>query len=529
MSESALDEEGQLQDAAVTPIAWEEFLSHIGGVAFPSLDAQPSDGSLDADMAPAAPTGAAQGCPDVLQRRRAQLLQQTVKALAGRNEQARKQYIDMVSRWNKAPRLAPAAAELAKMRDSPEELEMLRSKSKAWQGHCKKEAWLKWYSVKHAWLLKDLDEAREANAAVKSELSAKAQASRRLNETSKKAKHMIKHQQDRQELQKNADRHRQVAEERMQNVEEDQQLMLRKGRDTREELEADMGNIEDLERRAEEARKLAQQSQLELRQAKRSLLRSKAKRVELQQQHYARTCTVTRSSASHLELSLRGGVTASVIMSPPGSNLVRISVRPRSRTGDASEAQFEQLAHDLFTLAWKGILSGLPEDQCQSGQDSPSSMEVTLPSQQVAGVIRYLDCTALRVDDQLSSLRSIRSCPELADISANLVMGECALMKVSFDLVVSRSHKIAPGPGGLAPVSTTGETSRAEVTKCVIEINTEPDVFPDSVDWASASVHQAFGHHQAVPAAQRALQELGGASIPQALSAVAQAIRESWR
>jgi len=350
-----------------------------------------------------------------------------------------------------------------------------------------------------------------------------------LNETSKTARSMIKHQQDRQELQSNADRHRQVAEERMQNVEEDQQLMLRKSRDTREELETDMNNIEDLERRAEEARRLAQQSQLETRNAKRSLLRSKARRVELQQQHYSRTCTVTRCSASHLELSLRGGVTASVIMSPPCSNLVRITVLPRSKTVSPSTSQFEQLGHDLLTLAWKGILSCLPEDQCQRGQHCLSSLEVTVPSEQVAGVIRGLDCTALRVDDQLSSLRSIRSCPELVDVSAKLVMGECAVLKISFDLVVSRSHKITAGPGGLAQVTATGEASQVEVTKCVIEMKTEPDAFPDSVDWTNTSVRQVCGHCRAAGAAQQALQELRGASIPEALSAAAQAIRQSWQ
>eukprot|EP00930_Biecheleria_cincta_P095653 TRINITY_DN8759_c0_g1_i1.p1 TRINITY_DN8759_c0_g1~~TRINITY_DN8759_c0_g1_i1.p1 ORF type:complete len:964 (-),score=181.34 TRINITY_DN8759_c0_g1_i1:316-3207(-) len=535
MPETALSQEDQLPNTAGNAMIWEDFLNHIGVVTFSSLDAHQSEGSIDAERIPAAVPSAAQVCPHaqqvggVFEQQRVQLLLQTVKTLASCIENTRMHYIASVSRWNESATTAPAAAEVAKILDSPQELQTLRSKSKVWQAYCKRAAWLRWSSMKHEWLLKDLACGRAANSAMKSQLASKGQVSLRLNDACKKAKRMVKHQQARQELQSNADRHRQVTGERMHSVEEEQQLMLRKTRDAREELEAEMSIIENLERCAEEARQLAQQSQLEFRQAKRSLLWSKARRVSLQQQHSARTCTVTRCSASRLELSLRGGVTACVTMASPNSNLVCIGVCPCSKTGNSLFAQFTELRHDLVVLAWKGILAGLPGDECCVGQDSGASPQVTLPSQHVEKVIRCLDCAALRVDDQLSSLQSVRSCPELANVSANLIMGECALIKASFDIVVPRSHKIVPGPGGLAYVSAMGGATRVEVTKCVIEVSSERHDFPDSVDWSSASVHQVFGPGRYAEAVQQTLHELCGASILEALSAAAQAIQQAWR
>eukprot|EP00441_Pelagodinium_beii_P044714 CAMPEP_0197624080 /NCGR_PEP_ID=MMETSP1338-20131121/3872_1 /TAXON_ID=43686 ORGANISM="Pelagodinium beii, Strain RCC1491" /NCGR_SAMPLE_ID=MMETSP1338 /ASSEMBLY_ACC=CAM_ASM_000754 /LENGTH=858 /DNA_ID=CAMNT_0043194177 /DNA_START=178 /DNA_END=2754 /DNA_ORIENTATION=- len=507
-------------------LAWDEFLSHCG-IAFPPMEHQPAVGSMEVEF-PAAPL--VDGCPrtqnaaNVFSKNRAQCLQQVVKELVRRNEKVQRQYNTNVQQWNGAANQPPSASELLEVLDKPQDLELFRNRIKSWQAHCKNEAWLSWYEAKHDYLSKDLQAARAQTMALRTELQAVKDACNRLGEASKTAKAMSKQEHHRQTLQETAKRMTDMADEAMHDAEEDRQLMLRKAPEAQEALEQEQQQLADLEQRVEEASNAAQQSRNDLHQAKRSLLSTKARRVELQQQRYARTCMVTKATATRLDLSLRAGACATVAMAGAAS-LARISFQPpRRSTGDT----LDLLAQELFQMAWRKIMSS-SGDQVQS-----SAYEVTVPSADVPSLIRQLDCAALRVEDQLEALKLLRkNCAEVTDVSAKLCEadGDSPWLAVAISFITSRSHRVAAGPGGLTPLHSAAVAAmfQTDATKCIIEFSSNLVDFPDFVNWADASVRHVFGRSRgAQDAVREALDELGqGASLSQAAVAAAQAMNLS--
>eukprot|EP00931_Biecheleriopsis_adriatica_P021684 TRINITY_DN14115_c0_g1_i1.p1 TRINITY_DN14115_c0_g1~~TRINITY_DN14115_c0_g1_i1.p1 ORF type:complete len:1008 (-),score=233.50 TRINITY_DN14115_c0_g1_i1:95-3070(-) len=515
-------------------VVWEEFLGQCG-ISFAPIESQPAAG-LDAEMPPAAaaPTEGSkrsQSAVLALEQKRAVCLQQAVKELARANESAQRNYTSAVQRWNDAPKMPSGVSELLNLLNTSgdhDAAEAMRSRVKGWQVHCKNEAWLKWYSAKHEWLRKDLEVSRQHTAALKMEVQSIKEASSKVQEISKKAKAMIKHHHHRSDLNGTAERLREAGEDALHQASEEQQLMGRKAPEAREALEAEERSIAELEKRVEEARQAAQQSQLELHKAKRGLLKKQAERVQLQQMRFARTCMITKATAARVELSLRGGATATVARTSLGSGPVRITFQVPSKTSDPLSA----LAQDLFTATWLAIVAALPEDVARPALEPGAPMEVTVPSGEVPAVVRRMDCGALHVEDQLQSLQKLKSsCSEVTDISARLSM-DCGspMLAVSIALVHSRSHAVSAGPAGVVPLLATAVgawATQVDATKCIIEFSSALAYFPDSVDWRSATVRQAFGRGQAAEAVRYALHEAQGASLGEAIAAGAQAMRRA--
>eukprot|EP00440_Ansanella_granifera_P024842 gb/GFBE01026976.1/.p1 GENE.gb/GFBE01026976.1/~~gb/GFBE01026976.1/.p1 ORF type:complete len:993 (+),score=212.74 gb/GFBE01026976.1/:1-2979(+) len=514
-------------------VAWDDFLNHCG-INF--VGSEPVASALDAEMPPAGPAptegcSSSQRAADALLTKRSQSLLTAVKELANRNETAQKQYGEAVQRWNEAPMQPACAGELLKVLDTEKDLEILRSRIKSWQAHCKNEAWLKWYAAKHEWLRRDLDTAREHTAAIRTELNAFKEAGRKIQEVSKKATAMVRHQHHRGDLNGTAARLREARDEAMHDAEEDRQLMLSKVPETREAMEEEQRSTLELEQRVEEARLAAQQSQMELHQAKRDFLRQKAKKVDLQQMRYARTCLVNKATAMWVELSLRGGAGAVVSRSPVGSEgrvQIRFSLPSRS------SEPFAALAQDLFTVAWQEILMAvLPEEEARQVLRSRAPLEVAIPCGDVPRVLRRLDCGALHVEDQLRTLRNIKTqCTDVNDVSACVCQGEDghAALAVSVSLTISRSHAVSPGPGGLVQLysaAASPSSGMVDAAKCIIKFNAALANFPDYVDWAEAAVHQVLGRGREAEEVQHALGGMPRASVPEAVVAAAQAMRQA--
>jgi len=500
-------------------VAWEEFLSHCG-IAFPPMEQQQEAGSMDAEL-PSAVEPPTDGClrsqnaANAFAQKRAQCLQQVVKELATRNEAAHREYNTAVHRWNGSNQ-QPSASELLEVLEKPQCLELYRNRIKDLQAHCKNGAWLSWYDAKRGYLQKELEAARDQTVALKGELNAVKDACNKLGEVSKKARAMSKQVHHRQTLQDTSKRMTEMAEEELHVAEEDRQLVLRKAPEAQQALEHEQRQLAELEQRVEEARLAAQQSQQDAHQAKRSLLRTKARRVELQQQRYARTCMVTKATATRLDLSLRAGASATVAI-VGAANLARIGFHPPRPAGDASD----QLLQQLFSTAWRKIVAAMG-DQAQAS--AGNSNEVTVPACDVPNLVRQLDCAALLIADQLDALRMLRkSCGEVVDVTAQLCEtdGDSPWLAVSISLIASRSHRVAAGHRGITPLSSTTE---ADASKCIIEFSSNLEDFPDLVNWADASVRQVFGR-PTEDAVRESLQELGrNASLAQAAVAAAQAM-----
>lgn len=482
-------------------MAWDEFLGHCC-ITFPPMEPQPSQVALDDDVDMSAPaTSSTQGCPrteraaSALRHRRTGCLQKAIEELARHNEATKKQYLNLLQGWNQQTCLPPSASELLKVMDSPHDLEKLRSRIKTWQAHCKDEAWLRWYAAKKEWLRTDLDVAREHTSALKADLQMLREVSRRLQETSKKVRATLRQQHHRSDLQQTARKLRELSEEERRHVEEERQLILRKAHETEGLLELDHRTISDLEARIQEARACSEQSRLELQQAKRSLLQQKARRIELQQQRYARTCLVTKvhhkATATQLELNLRGGARASITRAALGAaGLVRIVFCPPYSYSESQS--LSGLAKELFKAAWQDVLKCLPDDQVT--EVSSSLMEATLRSGDVPTLIRRLDCATLRTQEQMSALSQlIRKCPEVIDIALNV--RDCndeLVIDAALTLVHVTSHSVAGGPGGLTAL-LHDRLGSVDAFKFVVYFTTGLSCFPDAIDWSHANIRKVFG------------------------------------
>eukprot|EP00933_Yihiella_yeosuensis_P050029 TRINITY_DN47793_c0_g1_i1.p1 TRINITY_DN47793_c0_g1~~TRINITY_DN47793_c0_g1_i1.p1 ORF type:complete len:988 (-),score=227.08 TRINITY_DN47793_c0_g1_i1:218-3181(-) len=511
-------------------LAWDEFLSHCGV----HWDTGPMDQLAQADVDMPQAAAPSRGCPrsqkaaDVLSQKQADCLQKAVKALAERNETVLQQYNRAVQHWNQSPIMPPSAAELYKVMESPQELEILRNRIKAWQVHCKEEAWLKWWTIKQELLRKDLDAAREGTAGLKADLHALKEASRRLQETSKKARATLRQQHHRSDMQQTAAKLRQQSEEEQFQAEEDRQLMLRKAPEAEAQLEAERKIVAELEQKLEEHRQAEEQSKSNLKEAKRNLLAQRARRVELEQQHCARTCMVTKATATRYELTLRGGARAFIAKSPRGNDGM-VQVTFQTPESCALPDSFSELSRELFVAAWRDCIVAVQDDQVAEALDRGTPMEVTVSQEEVRGIVQRLDVGALRVQDQLAAIKNLReSCPDVIDIQARA--RECdssgsLVVDAAITVLFSHSHTVNAGPGGIAPIMP-GERA-VDATKFTVEFSSDLPSFPNSVEWSDAVIQKAFGRHKVVESAKQALLNLNGAGLEEALGAVAEAARHS--
>lgn len=537
-------------------LRWDEFLGHCG-LSFPALEhSQPTPGaarrwSRGAEASAAAAGGGGAGPPgcghsqraaDTLGQRRAACLEQALRELSDHAAATEQRLGAALRKWDgKAP---AAASELARVLDSPKELEGYRARMKAWQASCKDEAWLKWYAAKWEWLSKDLVIVKEQNEALRRERAAVQESLRRTEAACKNVRREMRQHMHKSDILRQEQLFRELLDGHAEAARSDQQLMRQKLPEARAAAEAEKREASESRQRLEEARQALEAERLAEREARRSYLRQRARRVALELQRCSRTCIVAGVSATGLELSLRCGVRASIsqeFSAPAGSVRVAFQGPPPPAVDPLAG-----LGAAMLARAWREAVTLHAEREAKSEPLRRHGSQVVVRGEELPRLLRRLDCSVLRASDRLDALRSLRKdCPEVLHIVAELREGEgpgrgCsgdgALLAIAVTLVVVRSHHV--GPGGIVPRRSPADRAgvqgacRVDAAKCVLEFNADLDAFPESINWSDVAVRQVLGRGEAA-AVEGTLRGARGSAAPpsgslaEAVAAAVQAMRRA--
>lgn len=505
-------------------IDWEQFLNQCG-IALPAIESQQAPAmEVDLDSRPVCDYGCprAQRAADALAQSRAAILQKVVKDLSDSNAAVRQWYQAAVDNWNQSSTAPPSVVQLAQALQHPQALTELRHRIKAWQAYCKDEAWLKWYAAKREWLRTDLNTVRDHNAALKVELQHLQQNKLRVLETSKNIGREMQSEKQRTENQLAARRFRAIADEDLASTRADQELMDQKAPEAAEAVKAGYQELLQLERRVEEARAASAEDDERLRQSGHSVLVAKARRLELEKIRLARTCSVTKATASSLEVKLRAGATARIGHAGDGCVIFSLLL-----TGNGSRPldMAPRLHRELFTHAWQQLIAGLDPNHLETLEATSEVMQVRLQNVEVPRLLRRLDSAAVRIKDQLQALRGLhREVKEVVQVDARIESKENGeeQLAISVALVFVRSHFVSAGLAGLQALS---DVSQVDSSKCIIDFDADLLQFPDCIDWSKARVRQVIGKGSEAVLAEQELRHLGAASMAEALEAAAEAMR----
>lgn len=526
-------------DAPQGPVHWDQFLS-LCGISFPTEEAEAAHepGEQGPDEASAA--SCESSCPQVRRLAgahdgaRAERLGRALRELTDSHQVAQREYAQAVGRWNCSRVPQGPAAELLQAQSNAHELEALRARVKCWQGAAKDQAWLGWYGRKRAWLREDLGLAEEHTRMLQEELAALTALGNQLEGVSRGIGAALQQQRGRGDIDRGARMLHDLEGEELQAAQRERDFMRRKAPEAQAGLEAERQVAEDLARRLEEARAVAARERDAAREAQLALLQQRARRVELQRQNCLRTCRVSRATATRLDFTLRGNARVSMQAATDGSGSVcaTLEVLPVASTAGVD---VRGLREQLFQRVWSELPGGAAKGGAVGTQ---SRLEAVVPSAQVPRVLRRLDSAAVRIADQLQALRELRkSRPEATRVAAR---AEGGILVVSAALVVSRSHAVTAGPGGIvelarAPGRGCGADGAATVdaTECVVEFGVDLAGFPAIANYSDISARQVFGRAGAASAVAQSLQRQaraakaeGGGSLAEFLSVAVEAMRQ---
>jgi len=419
-------QEKKLPEALQGPVQWDQFLS-LCGISFPTEEAAPEQGDEEqesqADTSPCVSS-----CPqvrrlaDALGARRTERLGRVVRELTDSHQVAQREYSEAVNRWSRSRVPPEPVAELLRAKANQHEWEAMRGRVKGWQGAAKDQAWLSWYSKKHAWLQEDLGLAEEHTRALQCELAAMTELGNQLEDASRGVGAVLQQQRGKCDLDRGSKRLQDLEDEELLAAQHERDFMRQKTPQARATLEAERQAAEDLARRLEEARRVAAKEKDAAREKNRELLQQRARRVELQKQRCLRTCTVTKASATRLDLSLRAGAQFSVMQaSADGSDgSVRVLLEILAR-GATHLDEPTGLREQLFGHAWSEIVGGKKQPCDASG--TKNAFEAMVAATQVPHVLRRLDCAAVRIADQLQAASCFSSARRSRPGTAGAALG----------------------------------------------------------------------------------------------------------
>ncbi|CAE7925835.1 unnamed protein product, partial [Symbiodinium necroappetens] len=221
------------------------------------------------------------------------------------------------------------------------------------------------------------------------ELFALKQASRRLQEPKNLNWAMRRHQHHRSDLNSSAERFREMRDQVMKATEDDQQMMAQKAEEASRDLQMEDAALQELEKKVEAARQSVEGSRSALKEAKHRLLQTKARRVALQQAHYARTCLVTRATEAQIDIRLRGGATATISMASE-RHQAHLSLRLGGAMAEALEG------------AWQDACASMPKE-LDKVDDCGTCKDVVLSTSQLPTLLRHLDVAALKAQVEARS------------------------------------------------------------------------------------------------------------------------------